>query len=320
MCGTVFVALTLNFLLPRLVPGNIALTILFTKYGSRIKPQDLKIIESQLDLHGTLLQQYQIYLVQVAHLNFGYSFYNYPESVNTIIAQSLPWTIFLLGSATVISVLIGVFYGSYIGWKSGTRQESFLSTVAIMLSSLPYFWLALLLQLFLAVVITIDGTHLFPVALAYSTNVTPGANLPFILSVLQHLALPLLTLVITTYPGYALLMRNTIVNVLGEDYMLMAVAKGLRVERIRKKYVTRNAILPVSTSVALSIGYIVGGAFIVEEIFSYPGIGYQLYQAVTNFDFPLIQGIFLIITISVIVANFAVDLIYAFLDPRVALK
>ena len=320
MVVTIFIALTLNFLLPRLIPGNIALTILFDKYGSHLKPQDLKLIESQLDLHGSLLQQYQIYLVQVAHLNFGYSFYNYPEPVSSIIAQSLPWTIFLLGSATVISVLIGVFYGSYIGWKSGTRQESFLSTFAITLSSLPYFWLALLLQLFLAVVITVDGVHLFPVALAYSTSVTPGANLPFILSVLHHLALPLMTLVITTYPGYALLMRNTIVNVLGEDYMLMAMAKGLRVERIRKRYVTRNAILPVSTSVALSIGYIVGGAFIVEEIFSYPGIGYQLYQAVTNFDFPLIQGIFLIITLSVIFANFAVDLIYAFLDPRVTLK
>lgn len=317
---TIFIALTLNFLLPRLIPGNIALTVLFSKYGTRFNPQQLKLIESQLDLHGSLLQQYEVYLQDVVHLNFGYSFYNFPESVSSIVSQSLPWTIFLLGSATVISVLIGVFYGSYIGWKSGTLQESFLSSVAITLSSLPYFWLALILQLVLAVLITVDGTHLFPVALGYSSNVTPGANLPFISSVLYHMALPLLTLVITTFPGYALLMRNTIVNVLGEDYMLMAVAKGLRKERIRKRYASRNAILPVSTSVALSIGYIVGGAFIVEEIFSYPGIGYQLYQAVTNEDFPLIQGVFLIITVSVILANFAVDLIYAFLDPRVALK
>lgn len=320
MALTIFIAITLNFLLPRLIPGNVALTVLFSKYGTRFNPQQLKLVESQLDIHGTLLQQYEVYLIDLVHGNFGYSFYNFPESVSTIIAQSLPWTIFLLGSATVVSVVIGVMYGSYIGWKSGTLTESFLSSAAITLSSLPYFWLALILQLAFAVMITIGGAHLFPVAGAYATGVVPGPNFAFFGSVLWHMALPLITLVITTFPGYALLMRNTIVNVLGEDYMLMAVAKGLRQERVRRRYATRNAILPVSTSVALSIGYIVGGAFIVEEIFNYPGIGYQLYQAVTNQDFPLIQGVFLIITISVVIANFAVDLIYAFLDPRVTLK
>jgi len=319
MLITLFVAITLDFLLPRMVPGNPALLILITKYAGNFNPNQLKLIESELNLKGTLWQQYIGYWNDILHGNLGPSYYFYPETVNQIIASRLPWTLFLLGTAMLISVVIGVILGSYSGWKRGFA-DNFLQAISIGLTSLPYFWLALIFQLVFAVMITINGRHLFPVAQAYSITVSPGFNLPFIESVLWHSALPIITLVITTFPGFALLMRNTVVTILDEDYLLLAKAKGLSVKTIRKRYVNKNAMLPVTTSIALAFASIVGGAFLVEEVFSYPGIGYALYTAVTVSDYPLIEGIFLIITLTVILANFAVDLIYAYLDPRVVLK
>lgn len=319
MIITIFIAITLNFLLPRLTPGNPALLILITKYSGEFNPKELKIIESQLHLTGTLWQQYVGYWDSLLHGNLGPSYYYYPESVNQIIATSLPWTLFLLGTAMIISVIIGVLIGSYSGWKRGF-SDNFLQAFSIALTSVPYFWLALIFQLVFAVMIVINGQHIFPVAQAYGFNVTPGFNLPYVESVLWHSTLPIITLVLTTFPGFALLMRNTVITILDEDYLTLAKAKGLSINTIRKRYVNKNALLPVTTSVALAFASIVGGAFLVEEVFSYPGIGYELYIAVTVKDYPLIEGIFLIITLTVILANFAVDLIYAYLDPRVVLK
>jgi peptide/nickel transport system permease protein len=319
MSITLYIAITFNFLLPRLIPGNPAVTILLSRY-KYLPPGKVKLLENEFHLTGTLWQQYVGYLTGLVHGNLGVSYYFYPESVSQIIMTHLPWTLFLLGTATIISVLIGVSYGSFIGWRSGSRTESLLSSIAVSLTSVPYFWLGLIFQLVFAVMIIIDGTHIFPVAQAYSYNVTPGPNLPFIESVAWHAALPLITLVITSYPGFALIMRNTMTTALHDDYILMANAKGLTQRRIMKRYASRNAILPVATSIALSFAYIVGGAFLVEVIFSYPGIGYTLYNAVTVGDYPLMQGVFLIITTTVILANFLVDIMYAFLDPRVSLK
>ncbi len=319
MAITLYIAITFNFLLPRLIPGNPAVTILLSRY-KYLPPGKVKLLESEFHLTGTLWQQYVGYLSGLAHGNLGVSYYFYPESVSQIIMTHLPWTLFLLGSATIISVVIGVAYGSFIGWRSGSTTESFLSSVAVTLTSVPYFWLGLIFQLVFAVLIVVNGFHLFPVAQAYSYKVTPGANLPFLESVAWHAALPLITLVITSFPGFALIMRNTMATTLNEDHILMAHAKGLTQRRIMKRYASRNAILPVATSIALSFAYIVGGAFLVEVIFSYPGIGYTLYNAVTVGDYPLMQGIFLIITTTVILANFFVDIMYAFLDPRVSLR
>jgi len=319
MLLTIYIAATLDFLLPRMVPGNPALVILITKYAGEFNPNQLKIIEGELNLRGTLWQQYVGYLGSIIHGNLGPSYYYYPESVTQIIVTRLPWTLFLLGTAMIISVVIGVIIGSYSGWKRG-YSDSFLQAFSIGLTSLPYFWLALIFQLVFAVMIVINGQHLFPVAQAYSINVHQGFNIRFIESVLHHAALPLITLIITTFPGFALLMRNTVITVLDEDYLVLAKAKGLSINTIRKRYVNKNAMLPVSTSIALAFASIVGGAFLVEEVFSYPGIGYTLFTAVTVSDYPLIEGIFLVITLTVILANFAVDLIYAYLDPRVVLK
>jgi len=320
MAITLFVAISFVFLLPRLAPGNPVLVILLTKYGGVIKPEQMKIIESQLNLSGTLWQQYLSFWGSLFHGNLGPSYYYYPASVSSLILSHLPWTFFLLGTATFISVVLGVFVGSYSGWKRG-YSDSFLQAFSIGLTSVPYFWLALIFQLVFAVLIILgNGSHLLPVAGTYGLFVTPGFNLPFIVSMLKHSTLPLATLVITSFPGFALLMRNTVITVLDEDYVLLAKAKGLNNNTIRRLYVNKNAILPVATTVALAFASIVGGAFIVEEVFSYQGIGYFLYTAVTEYDYPLIEGVFLIITFTTIFANFAVDLLYAFLDPRVVLK
>ena len=319
MAITFFVAITLVFLLPRLAPGNPVLIILLTKYGGIVKPQQLKILESELHISGTLWQQYVSFWISLLHGNFGPSFYYYPQSVSSLIIAHIPWTFFLLGTSTIISIVLGVAVGSYSGWKRG-YSDSVLQSFSIGLTAVPYFWLALIFQLVFAVLVVINGTHILPVAGAYGYFVTPGFNYQFVISLLKHSILPLATLVITSFPGFALLMRNTIVTVLDEDYVLQAKAKGLSLNTIRKSYVNKNAILPVATSVGLAFAGIVGGAFIVEEVFSYPGIGYLLYNAVTVYDYPLEEGIFLIIVIVTILANFAVDLLYAYLDPRVVLK
>lgn len=317
---TFFIAITFNFLLPRLVPGNPAKVILLSRYGDRFNPQRLKLIESQLHLTGTLWQQYTGYMVSLFHGNLGVSYYYYPESVSSIIATHLPWTLFLLGTSTVISVFLGVSIATFIGWRLGGNADRFASALSMSLASVPFFWLGLIFQLLFGVIITIDGAHIFPIAHAYNPLLTPGLNTPFLLSVMRHALLPIITLVLISFPGFTLLMRNTISTVIRDDYILMARAKGLRTWRLKKHYINRNARLPVVTSIAFAFASIVGGAFLVEVVFSYPGIGYALFNAVTNGDYPLIEGIFLIITVTVILANFLADILYSFLDPRVVYK
>ena len=316
---TFFIAVSINFFLPRLIPGNPVYTILISRYGNQIKPQYIHLIESQLNLTGTLWQQYIGYWDSLLHGYLGVSFYYYPSTVVSLIATSLPWTLFLLGTATILSVFVGVSIATYIGWRLGGKADSLISSIAIGLGSLPFFWLGLIFQIVFGLLITINGVHLFPIAHAFSASIYPGFTSSFIISVLYHSFLPIITLVLISFPGFTLLMRNTISTIINDDYVQMARAKGLRTWRIKKMYVNRNARLPIATSVALAFGSIVGGAFLVEVVFSYPGIGYVLYNAVTTSDFPLIDGIFLIITITVIIANLIVDLLYAILDPRVVL-
>lgn len=317
---TAFFAITLNFLIPRLMPGNPAVFVLLSRYGNRINPHELNLVESQLHLTGSLWSQYVGYMSGLFHGNLGVSYFYYPESVSQIIATHLPWTLFLLGTATVISVIIGVSIASYIGWRLGGKSDSLISAISMSLGAIPFFWLGLIFQVIFGVMITVFGFHLFPVAHGFGGNVVEGPNIPFILSVLHHAFLPLITLILISFPSFALLMRNTISTIINEDYVLMARAKGLRTWRLKKFYVNKNAKLPVATSVALALGSIVGGAFLVEVVFSYPGIGYVLYNAVTTKDFPLIDGIFLVITFTVMIANFLVDILYSVLDPRVVLQ
>ena len=313
---TALVAITLNFLLPRIIPGNPAAVILFANYHY-LPPGKVKLLDAEFGLTSHNLGiEYIDYLKQLfLHFNLGISFSQYPNTVAHLIETHLPWTLYLLGVSTLLSSVLGVIFGRWIGWRAGSRGESVTSSIFIGLTSLPYFWLAIIFILVFAFMIPI-----FPLGGSFSISIPSSDTLAFLGSIVTHSLLPIITIVITTFPAFALTMRNTMVNQNKEDYLLMAKAKGLPKHVIEKRYAGRNAILPVTTHIVLAFGYIVSGAFFVEVVFSYQGIGYLLYQAVTSYDYPLVDGIFLMITITVIIANFLADLLYALLDPRVELR
>jgi peptide/nickel transport system permease protein len=308
---TAWAAITINFFIPRLIPGDPVLALIDKNRGQI----DTKAIASLyvlfgLNKHQSLWSQYTAYLSQLAHGNLGISFSNFPTPVSSILEQSLPWTVCLAGIATIISFATGTFLGVLSGWRRGSRLD-FLLPVTTFISSIPAFWLGLLA---VAGVIAL-GSQL-PVSGGYDPSLVPGWNTQFASSALQHSWLPLLVLVVTTMSGWILSMRNMMVTVGAEDYITVAHAKGLSDRRVMMSYAARNALLPNVSGFALSLGFIVGGTLLVEIVFSYPGVGYELFQAVGAQDYPLMQGIFLVITLSVLVANLLADVAYLLLDPR----
>lgn len=306
-------SVTLNFLIPHLAPGNPAQAFMARMKG-KISPQAIHALEISLGVnHDPLWSQYIQYLNNLAHGNLGISITYLPTPVITVIAQDIPWTLVLVGTALVISFVIGSILGVIVVWRRGALMDSVLSPLFTFLSAIPYFWLALVL-------LYIFGSQLgwFPIHGGYdSDNIDPGWNLDFILSAAQYAVLPALTIIIGSISGWMLGMRNAMVTTLAEDYVLMAEAKGLPARRVMFAYAARNAVLPNVTAFALSLGFVVSGSLITEIVFSYPGIGYGILQAVDNLDYALLQGIFLVITVAVLGANFLADLLYVVLDPRV---
>lgn len=309
---TAWAALTLNFLIPRMMPGNPVQILLYRMQG-RVSYRAIHslAISFGLDTHANLVQQYLQYWGRVFHSDLGVSITYFPTPVAVVIGESIPWTIILVGLSTLLSFMIGTLLGILVGWRRGSWLDSLLPA-STFFSSVPYFWLALL-------VLTVFGAGLrwFPISSGYGVNVTIGLNGSFIVSAIYHGILPAFTIVLSSIAGWLLGMRNMMVTTLAEDYVLAAEAKGLPQWRVMLIYAARNAILPSISSFALSLGFIVSGALLTEMVFSYPGIGYMLFQAVSNEDFPLMQGVFLIISLAVLVANFLADLCYALLDPRV---
>lgn len=305
-------AITINFLIPRLAPGDPA-TALLARFQGRINPQALQSLELQFGLnHDPLWQQYFQYLQQLFHGNLGVSFVYFPTPVTTIISQEIPWTLTLVGLSLVISFTVGTLLGMFVAWRRGSFADSFFLPVLTFIAAIPYFWLALILLYILGF-----SLNLFPLSGGYDSSVMPGLNSDFIGSAIQHGILPALTIVIASLGGWVLGMRNAMVTTLSEDYVLMAKAKGLPERRVMFTYAGRNAILPNVTGFAISLGFVVAGQLLTEVVFSYPGIGFALLQSVQNNDYPLMQGIFLFISVAVLVANFLADIIYGVLDPRV---
>jgi peptide/nickel transport system permease protein len=218
----------------------------------------------------------------------------------------------LVGIAVVISFVCGTLLGIIIAWRRGSRLDALLPPVLTFLSAIPYFWLALIMLYLFGFVL-----NWFPLSGGYDLALAPGLAPAFLLSTIQHALLPAFTIVVSSIAGWLLGMRNAMMTTLSEDYVLMAQAKGLSERRVMLAYAARNAILPNVTGFALSLGFVVGGALLTEIVFSYPGIGFALLQAVQNSDYALLQGIFLIIAVAVLGANFLADLIYVALDPRV---
>jgi peptide/nickel transport system permease protein len=308
--AAVWAAVTINFLIPRVMPGNAVAAVLGR--FQNLTPAVVKSLEIEFGLHpkGSLFTQYLQYWNNVLHFNLGVSTSQYPTHVSTIIGQTLPWTLALVGVATVLSFVIGTLLGVFAAWRRGGWLDRALPGLTL-LQATPYFFLALLMIYLFAIKL-----GWLPFGQGYALGLSPGFNWAFISSAITHSILPACTIIATSIGGWMLQMRNVMLTTISEDYILVAQAKGLSSRRVMFTYGARNAVLPNIAGFALSLGFVVAGALVMEIVFSYPGIGLTLYTAVTSNDYPLMQGIFLVISLAVLSASLLADIAYAFADPR----
>ena len=306
---TLWAALTVNFIIPRVMPGNEASAVLATFRG--VNPAALHALEIQfgVNVHQSLLHSYFQYLGNVLTGQFGVTAQGVP--VMSEITSKLPWTLGLVGITTVLAFVIGTFAGIASAWRRGGRLDAILPPTLFIVSSVPVFFVGLLLIYIFAVKL-----NWLPLGSNYSYGATPSFSPSFIWDVLKHAILPGLSLVIVTAGLWVYSMRNNMITTIAEDYVQMARAKGLPARRIMFDYAGRNAILPNLTGFAMQIGYVLGGAIVIEYLFSYPGLGYLFYTATTDHDLPLMQGLFLFYTLAVLVCVLIADVLTAVLDPR----
>ncbi|HJY70328.1 MAG TPA: ABC transporter permease, partial [Streptosporangiaceae bacterium] len=298
---TALVAITVDFLIPRLMPGN-PVEALLARLQSQVTTGTIKSLEAQFGLNTRegLWGQYVHYLNNIVHGNLGISTGYYPSTVASVIRGGLPWTLALVGIATIISFVLGTALGVLVAWRRGSWLDNMLPAMTFFQAA-PYFFIA-----FLALDLFATRLGWFPTGQAYSLGTFPAWNVSYAGDVLSHAALPALTIVVCSAAGWIVGMRNVMVTTMDEDYVLVAHAKGLGRRRV-VWYAARNAILPSISGFSLAIGFVVSGALLTEIVFSYPGLGWILLQAVNNRDYPLLQGIFLIITFTVLAANLAAD-------------
>lgn len=311
---TLWVALTVNFFVPRLMPGNPA-EAMMSRFKGRINPDALKALEVAFGLNTQkpLFIQYLDYLGNTLTGHFGTSLTFFPQPVGQVIAQALPWTLGLVGITTVIAFVLGTGIGMIGGWRRNGIVDSVLPPVFVITSALPYFFVGLVLIM----VLSLGTNGALPNDGAYDPTLDPGFNGPFIWDVIKHAFLPALSILIVSIGGWILTMRNNVVTTVAEDYVRMARAKGIPGRQIMINYAARNAILPNLAGFAMSLGFVVSGAILVEFTFNYPGVGYMLLSAVNNQDYPLMQALFVLITVAVLVAVLISDFFTAWLDPRV---
>jgi len=307
---TAVIAISLDFLIPRLIPGNPVEAIL-AKMPGQVTPAVIHALDVQFGVNtsASLWTQYVHYWSNVVHGNLGVSVGNGFAPVSTIIRGALPYTLGLIGVATVISFVLGTAIGAIVAWKRGSRLDSLLPVVTFFQAA-PYFFLA-----FLALALFAIKLGWFPSGRAAQIGDFPAFTWTYISDVLDHAVLPGLTIVLASAAGWIVGMRNVMLTTMDEDYVLIAAAKGLAKPRVIW-YAARNAILPSVSGFALAIGFIVSGSLLTEIVFSYPGLGSLLVQAVSDDDYALMQGLFLIITFAVLAANLIADFVYVFLDPR----
>jgi peptide/nickel transport system permease protein len=305
-------SLTLNFFLPRLMPGDPGDAVMARLQG-QVPPETIDAMRQAYGLSDDpVILQYLAYMANLFQGEFGISISAFPTPVTEVIFKGLTWTVLLGFTATIIGFAVGSLLGMVSAWKRGSKLDSVMPPVIIFIGSLPYFWVAIVALYFLSF-----QWGFFPLRHAYSDRLSPSFSLDFILSVGQHLLLPALTLIVVSIGGWLLGMRNSMISTVAEDYVTMAEAKGLSEQRVMFRYAARNALLPNLTAFGMALGFILGGALFTEVVFAYPGLGYQLITAVRALDYPLMQGLFLMITFAVLIANLTVDLLYVRLDPRV---
>jgi peptide/nickel transport system permease protein len=311
--ATLLAAIVMNFFLPRLISGNPADMIASqTALGSQEVAEALK---KQFGLDNpNVLYQFKQYIVQLAHGNLGISYFNYPTPVLDVLLKALPWTLGIVLSATVISYVIGWLIGIKGALKPGSWFDNLSISISFFVNSVPYFWIGILLILVFSFTL-----NWFPMGKAYSVEYDMLTSQQKWVSIAYHAILPIISLVIASVATHILVLRNNLIRVLSEDYMVLAKAKGLTTRRRVFQYGVRNAFLPSFTGFMLSLGHVIGGAITMEIVFSYPGVGMITYSAILNHDYPLIQGAFLIIAFSIILLNLIADLMYPLIDPRVTL-
>ena len=302
---TVFVAITINFALFRLAPGSAVSNLSRVPHAT---PETRLAIKRQFGLDKSKLAQYGIYLQQLGHGNLGISFAN-SQPVRSNLWSALKNTIPMVLLGTIFAIVLGTFTGIIAAWRRGTKTEGLSVTTALAFYSMPTHWLGLMLVILFTGILPTGGmSNEFLIAPSFGTHLKDLA---------EHIALPSLTLGLVLYGEYTLIVRSAMLETLGDDYILTARAKGLRSWGILRRHALRNAMLPITTLIALSLGYIVAGAILVETVFSWPGIGRAVYDAVLQRDYPMLQGGFLLLTVSVVVFNLAADLLYFKLDPRI---
>jgi peptide/nickel transport system permease protein len=306
---TLWAALTINFIIPRVMPGNEATAVLGTLRNA--SPGALRALEIQfgVNVHQNVIVSYFEYLRNCFTGQFGVTSQNVP--VMTEILQKLPWTLGLVGVTTVLAFVIGTVAGIASAWKRGGRLDAILPPSLFVVSTIPVFFVGLLLIYVFAVKL-----NWLPLSGNYSIGATPSFSLSFIWDVLKHAILPGLSLVIVTAGLWVYSMRNNMITTIAEDYVKTGLAKGLPTRRVKYDYAARNAILPNLTGFAMQLGYVLGGAIVIEYLFSYPGLGYLFYTASTNHDLPLMQGLFLFYTLAVLICVLIADLVTAVIDPR----
>ena len=311
-----WVALTISFFLPRVMPGNPVQEAISRATQSgvcNLECVNAIRLELGFGVHTSIWVQYLQFWGNLFHGDLGSSWTQGNQPVATLIAQYLPWTIGLLGAATVISFVLGTLIGIVMGWLRGSWLD-WLMPVATLFQAIPYFLLALVLTMFFGE--TAHMLHLLPSSGGYDVyTVAPGMNWPYLWSIVTHAVLPAATVVLASMAGFILGMRNQMITTMDEDFVLVARAKGLPRRRV-VWYAARNAMLPSVSNFSIAISLVVAGQLLVELVFNYPGIGYHLFKAVEDLDYVLVQGIFLVIVVVVLVANLLADLVYVLIDPR----
>ena len=304
---TIFIIMTLNFAIFRLMPGDPVSMIIDV---IRLRPEQVQRLYELFGLNRPLWEQYVQYIIQTLQGFLGYSFYS-QRPVAQDILDRLPNTLLLVGTSTILSIVIGMVIGIVAAAKRGSVFDISAISFGFLGNSVPAFWLGLLMLLVFGV-----NLQWFPIRGTTSVP-TPTEPIALVADILWHMTLPTIALVIIQFGGFALIMRAAMMDVLTEDYITLARAKGIDERNVLYKHALRNAMLPMVTVIALAFGFTLSGALLTETVFSWYGLGRYIWDAITRQDFPALQGIFFIISVMVVVANLIADIIYGFLDPRI---
>ena len=314
---TILIILVANFVLFRLVPGDPAITFIRSGAGHSANPDLVDRQREVFGLNDPPTVQLGKYLVNTFTGNWGYSFFQGDRLVTEIIAEKSVWTLILVGTSTLITIWLGIVIGGVSAWRRGKVFDVASLGFGFFFYAMPTFWLGIVL-----VIIFQENIGIIPILPSSNELPHPFPTDPWELLIggIQHWILPALTLTLVQLAGISLIMRNSLIDVLTEDYITTARAKGLSDRMVLKRHAMPNARLPMVTVIALNLGFVLGGAIQVEAIFSYDGLGLLTITAILDLDYPLLQGLFLLITITVVVANLISDFVYAWLDPRVRLE